>query len=175
MRGFSAPAHSDLPPPGGKPYAHCTARIQTGHVAGTAYSSARSRPLTPAPVYPSPARCTPAAAFLHIPGWPESQSSAPSGKISQVYAVSGVTPFHAASTFPWPALPYCGRGNGSSAWHHRHSTPAGSLQSAVFSGTKRVFQLTCTYESRKPGVKEKIVDMAHNGSGVRDTARTLFF
>lgn len=30
-----------------------------------------------------------------------------------------------------------------------------------------------TYEARKPGVKEKIVDMAHNGAGVRDTARTL--
>jgi transposase-like protein len=33
--------------------------------------------------------------------------------------------------------------------------------------------MTYTYEARKPGVKELIVDMAHNGSGVRDTARTL--
>lgn len=38
---------------------------------------------------------------------------------------------------------------------------------------QRVFQLTYTYEARKPGVKEQIIDMAHNGSGVRDTARTL--
>jgi len=38
---------------------------------------------------------------------------------------------------------------------------------------KRVFQLTYTYEARKSGVKEQIVDMAHNGSGARDTARTL--
>lgn len=37
----------------------------------------------------------------------------------------------------------------------------------------RVFQLTYRYEARKPGVKEQIIDMAHNGSGVRDTARTL--
>ncbi|OZI15375.1 hypothetical protein CE195_02020 [Sodalis-like symbiont of Philaenus spumarius] len=27
--------------------------------------------------------------------------------------------------------------------------------------------------TRKPGVKEQIVDMAFNGAGVRDTARTL--
>lgn len=37
----------------------------------------------------------------------------------------------------------------------------------------RVFQLTYSYEARKPGVKEQIIDMAHNGSGVRDTAGTL--
>ncbi|MGC8401268.1 IS1 family transposase [Enterobacter mori] len=38
---------------------------------------------------------------------------------------------------------------------------------------KRVFQLTYSYAARKPGVKEQIVEMAHNGAGVRDTARTL--
>ncbi|MGX8942460.1 IS1-like element transposase [Symbiopectobacterium sp. Eva_TO] len=38
---------------------------------------------------------------------------------------------------------------------------------------RRVFQLTYRYEARKPGVKEQIVDMAFNGAGVRDTARTL--
>ncbi len=37
----------------------------------------------------------------------------------------------------------------------------------------RVFQLTYTYEARKPRVKEQIVEMAFNGSGVRDTARVL--
>ncbi|GKV76986.1 insertion element iso-IS1N protein InsA [Pectobacterium carotovorum subsp. carotovorum] len=36
-----------------------------------------------------------------------------------------------------------------------------------------VFLLTYTYEARKPGVKEKITEMAFNGAGVRDTARTL--
>jgi hypothetical protein len=29
------------------------------------------------------------------------------------------------------------------------------------------------YDSRKPGVKAKIVEMAFNGSGARDTARVL--
>ncbi|GKW02271.1 hypothetical protein PEC301877_10860 [Pectobacterium carotovorum subsp. carotovorum] len=37
----------------------------------------------------------------------------------------------------------------------------------------RVFLLTYTYEARKPGVKEQISEMAFNGAGVRDTARTL--
>ncbi|MBN3048963.1 IS1 family transposase [Pectobacterium brasiliense] len=37
----------------------------------------------------------------------------------------------------------------------------------------RVFLLTYTYEARKPGVKEHITEMAFNGAGVRDTARTL--
>ena len=37
----------------------------------------------------------------------------------------------------------------------------------------RVFQLTYRYEARKPGVKEQIVEMAHNGAGVWYTARTL--
>ncbi|CAQ82968.1 is1-family insertion element protein [Photorhabdus asymbiotica] len=36
-----------------------------------------------------------------------------------------------------------------------------------------VFQLTYTYDARKPGVKEQLVEMAHNGAEVRDTARTL--
>ncbi len=35
------------------------------------------------------------------------------------------------------------------------------------------FQLTYTYEARKPGIKELITEMAFNGAGVRDTARTL--
>lgn len=37
----------------------------------------------------------------------------------------------------------------------------------------RVFQLTYTYQARKPGMKELITEMAFNGTGVRDTARTL--
>lgn len=37
----------------------------------------------------------------------------------------------------------------------------------------RVFLLTYNYEARKPGVKEQITEMALNGAGVRDTARTL--
>lgn len=37
----------------------------------------------------------------------------------------------------------------------------------------RVFQLTYAYEARKSGVKEQITEMAFNGAGVHDTARTL--
>jgi len=37
----------------------------------------------------------------------------------------------------------------------------------------RVFRLTYTYEASKPGVKEKITEMAFNGAAVRGTARTL--
>ncbi|EGB64259.1 transposase [Escherichia coli TA007] len=36
-----------------------------------------------------------------------------------------------------------------------------------------MLQLTYRYEARKPGVKEQITEMAFNGAGVRDTARTL--
>ena len=40
-------------------------------------------------------------------------------------------------------------------------------------GCGKTFQSDYAYEARKPGVKEKIVDMALNGSGIRDTARVL--
>lgn len=35
------------------------------------------------------------------------------------------------------------------------------------------FQLSYTHQAYAPGVKERIVPMAMNGSGVRDTARVL--
>ena len=38
---------------------------------------------------------------------------------------------------------------------------------------RHVFQLEYIYQAKKPGVKEQIVDMAMNGSGINDTARTL--
>ena len=37
----------------------------------------------------------------------------------------------------------------------------------------RTFQLDYSYQASKPGVVEKIEQMAHNGNGVRDTARVL--
>ena len=37
----------------------------------------------------------------------------------------------------------------------------------------RCFQLDYLYEANKPGVTDKISDMAMNGSGVRDTGRVL--
>ena len=38
---------------------------------------------------------------------------------------------------------------------------------------KRSFQLDYGYEACKPGVKEQILDMAMNSSGVRETGRVL--
>ena len=38
---------------------------------------------------------------------------------------------------------------------------------------KRTFQLEYHYQACKPGVKEKIIDMAMNSSGVRETGRVL--
>jgi insertion element IS1 protein InsB len=35
------------------------------------------------------------------------------------------------------------------------------------------FQLDLTYKGRSPEIKAQIVDMALNGSGIRDTARVL--
>ncbi len=35
------------------------------------------------------------------------------------------------------------------------------------------FQLDYRYEANKPGVTDKIIEMAMNGSGVRDTGRVL--
>ena len=38
---------------------------------------------------------------------------------------------------------------------------------------KRSFQLTYAKRAYQPGVKEQVIDMALNGSGIRDTARVL--
>ena len=38
---------------------------------------------------------------------------------------------------------------------------------------QRTFQLDYAYEASKPGVKNKIFDMAMNSSGARDTGRVL--
>jgi transposase-like protein len=35
------------------------------------------------------------------------------------------------------------------------------------------FQLDLSYKGRSPKIKEQIIDMALNGSGIRDTARVL--
>ena len=38
---------------------------------------------------------------------------------------------------------------------------------------KKTFQLDYAYEAAKPGVKDKIVEMAMNSAGLRDTGRVL--
>ncbi len=56
---------------------------------------------------------------------------------------------------------------------YRHGkTPTGHVRYRC-PACAHVFQLTHTYKARKPGIKDKIADMAFNGSGVRDTARVL--
>ena len=37
----------------------------------------------------------------------------------------------------------------------------------------RSFQLVYTHKAHEPGIKERVIDMALNGSGIRDTARVL--
>jgi transposase-like protein len=37
----------------------------------------------------------------------------------------------------------------------------------------KTFMLTYRYRACEPGIKEKIIDMAINGSGIRDTGRVL--
>jgi len=39
--------------------------------------------------------------------------------------------------------------------------------------SKNTFLLDYSYSAYQPGMKEKIIDMALNGSGIRDTARVL--
>ncbi len=38
---------------------------------------------------------------------------------------------------------------------------------------KRTFQLDYNKRAYQPGIKEQVIDMALNGSGIRDTARVL--
>ena len=38
---------------------------------------------------------------------------------------------------------------------------------------KRTFQLDYNRRAYEPGIKEQVIDMALNGSGIRDTARVL--
>ena len=46
---------------------------------------------------------------------------------------------------------------------------APDMSVSVIAHVNVFFQLTYSYEARKPGVKEQIVEMAHNGAGLRDT------
>ncbi|WP_223881704.1 IS1-like element transposase [Affinibrenneria salicis] len=80
--------------------------------------------------------------------------------------------------------------NGAKKWHFRFSLqgkqqrislgfyPVFSLKQARQQRDELRAQLAagndpCSYEARKPGGKEQLVDMAFNGAGVRDAARTL--
>lgn len=56
---------------------------------------------------------------------------------------------------------------------YRHGRSCSGHERFRCRSCQRVFQLDYAYEARKPGVKEQIVLLAHNGAGVRDTARVL--
>ncbi len=55
----------------------------------------------------------------------------------------------------------------------KHGKGAAGYQRFRCLDSQRTFQLDYAYGARKPGVKDKILDMAMNSSGVRDTARVL--
>lgn len=67
--------------------------------------------------------------------------------------------------------------------HCRYCQQAGPVRKHGFGKTgtpryycqdcRRTFQLDYRYNAHKPGVKDDIVNMALNGSGVRDTVRVL--
>lgn len=56
---------------------------------------------------------------------------------------------------------------------YRHGKARSGIQRYRCRDCKNCFQLDYVYEANKPGVTEKIIDMAMNGSGVRDTGRVL--
>lgn len=60
----------------------------------------------------------------------------------------------------------------SSANLKRHGSQSGHPRCRC-NDCGRTFQLSYTNRINEPGVKEAIVDMALNGSGIRDTARVL--
>ena len=56
---------------------------------------------------------------------------------------------------------------------YRHGTASSGEPRYRCRECHHCFQLNYRYEANRPGVAEKIVEMAMNGSGVRDTGRVL--
>ena len=56
---------------------------------------------------------------------------------------------------------------------YRHGTSRNGEQRYRCRECGHCFQLEYRYEANKPGVTDKISEMAMNGSGVRDTSRVL--
>ena len=56
---------------------------------------------------------------------------------------------------------------------YRHGKARSGLQRYRCRDCQHCFQREYLYEANKPGVTDKITDMAMNGSGVRDTGRVL--
>lgn len=66
--------------------------------------------------------------------------------------------------------PYC---NGKNVVKNGKSTVGEQRYKCRNEDCGKTFQLLHRYNACEQGVKERIVDMAMNGSGVRDTARVL--
>ena len=56
---------------------------------------------------------------------------------------------------------------------YKHGKARSGLQRYRCRDCKQCFQQEYLYEANKEGVAEKIIEMAMNGSGVRDTSRVL--
>ena len=56
---------------------------------------------------------------------------------------------------------------------YKHGKARSGLQRYRCRDCKHCFQKDYLYEANKEGVAEKIIEMAMNGSGVRDTSRVL--
>ena len=67
--------------------------------------------------------------------------------------------------------PSCGSENISSSGHSDNNVPRYRCRNDKCE--TKTFMLEYRYKAYEPGVKEKVVDMAINGRGVRDTGRVL--
>ncbi|WP_026220939.1 IS1-like element transposase [Thiofilum flexile] len=67
--------------------------------------------------------------------------------------------------------PACGSSEVRKAGYNAHDVPRYRCANELCS--KKSFMLTYRYKAYELGIKETIVDMALNSSGVRDTARVL--
>jgi transposase-like protein len=56
---------------------------------------------------------------------------------------------------------------------HKNGRCSNGTQRWYCKGCKKYFRLDYSYNAYKPGVKEKIIDMTLNSSGVRDIGRVL--
>lgn len=67
------------------------------------------------------------------------------------------------------ACRYCSQTDGV----RKHGTGRAGFPRYYCTECAKTFQLNYRYNGHKPGTKEKIIEMAMNGSGVRDTTRVL--
>ncbi len=55
----------------------------------------------------------------------------------------------------------------------KHGKGRGGYPRYYCNDCKRTFQLSYLYRAHQPGMKEKIIEMASQGAGIRHTSRTL--